>query len=275
MVAVVEIQAVDVVVDGVEDDDLHAHLPQAVDLLGRHAHDAAEVVEDDLDLDARGGLAAEDIRQAVPDLPFGHDIVLEEDEALGVLGFVQQILQIRLARGEVRHARVLVEQKILHAEIVGELAPLGTAAAELLERRRAAPADDLVLIKRRLFLQVEPLLLAVAVPEKIEDQPRHRDSQNQQNPAELIARRSSGLHIDADGDGDGEQLEHRIRHGHALAQDHAEQHDQRNLRQQQHRHERQTQARGDPPLCFLLNFRLMHGKFLSFTGVGENGRGAA
>lgn len=58
VVAVIEIEAVDILVHGVEDDDLHARVAQRLQALRAETLDVAEVVEDDLDLHAAAGALA-------------------------------------------------------------------------------------------------------------------------------------------------------------------------------------------------------------------------
>ena len=101
MVAVVEVQAVHIVVYRIEDDDLHPGTAQRLHLLRRHTHHAAEIVEDQLDLYALPTLTPQNIRQAIPQLALRHDEVLQKDEALRPLHGVQHILQEFFARLQV------------------------------------------------------------------------------------------------------------------------------------------------------------------------------
>ena len=92
MIPIVEVQAVDVVVDRVKDLHLYPALPQGLDLFGGKAHHAAEVVKDKLDLHARRRLPAEDLRHAVPYLSLRNDEKLQKDEVLRLLQLLQHIL---------------------------------------------------------------------------------------------------------------------------------------------------------------------------------------
>ena len=111
MVAVVEVQAVHIVVYRIEDDDLHPGTAQRLHLLRRHTHHAAEIVEDQLDLYALPALTPQDIRQAIPQLALRHDEVLQKDETLRPLHGVQHILQKFLARLQVCRPRISVKRE--------------------------------------------------------------------------------------------------------------------------------------------------------------------
>ena len=258
VVAVVEVKAVDVVVDGVEYLDLHAGIQQRLHLLVGHTHHAAEIVENQLDLHAHAALIAENIGQAIPDLALRHDEILQEDETLRLLQTLQHIVQIRLAGGQVRHLRVAVEGEALAAEVVCHGIPLRGGLPQPFQ----IGAGDLLLGARLLdggeLFQAETLGLAVAVPEQVEDQSHHRHEQHQNDPADLIAG-GTGARPDTHCHHACQHLQHRIRQSHALHEQVAEDDHQRDLRQQQHRHQHKAQRGGYAPLCPLLYSGLSQG----------------
>ena len=94
MIPIVEVQAVDVVVDRVEYLHLYPTLPQGLDLSGGKAHHAAEVIEDNLDLHTFRRLPAEDLLHAVPYLSLRNDEKLHEDEVLRLLQLLQLLQHI-------------------------------------------------------------------------------------------------------------------------------------------------------------------------------------
>ena len=258
VVAVVEVQPVDVVVHGVEYPDLHPSVLQRVYFFVGHTHHAAEIIKDQLDLYALTALAAEDIRQPIPYLAFGHDKVLQEDEPLGRIQCGEHILQIRLTGGQIAQRRVAVQVKALAAEIRCQRIPLGRGLAQLFQ----IGAGELLLRQRLLdghrLLQAQALGRPVAVPQQIEDQPHHRHEQHQNDPAHLITG-GPGAGPDTHGHHTGQQLQYRIGQRHALLEQVAEADHQRDLRQKQHRHHHQPQGGGYTALCSLLYLWLSHG----------------
>ena len=242
----------------VEDQHLYPYAPQLLHGLLGHAHHAAEVVEQHLDLHALSGLPSENIHQPVPQLPLGHDVKLHENEVLRLLHALQHVLQIRLAGGQIAQRRVAVQVKALAAEIRCQRIPLGRGLAQLFQ----IGAGELLLRQRLLdghrLLQAQALGRPVAVPQQIEDQSHHRHEQHQDDPAHLIAG-GPGTGPDTHGHHTGQQLQRGVGQRHALLQKVAEADHQRDLRQKQHRHHHQPQGGGYTALCSLLYLRLSHG----------------
>ena len=117
---------------------------------------------------------------------------------------------------------------------------------------------DLGLLDGDGLFQVQPLGLAVAVPEQVEDEAHHRDEEHQDDPADLIAG-GAGAGPDAHGHHAGDQLQSGVGQGHALLQQVAEDDHQRDLGQQQHGHHHQPQRGGYAALRPLLYSGLFHG----------------
>ena len=217
VVAVVEVQAVDIVVNGVEYLHLHAGVLQLLHLLVGHTHHAAEVVENELDLHSLPALAAEDLRQAIPYLPLGHDEILHKNEPLGGVQHRQHIVEVCLAGGQIVQLRVPVERESLSVEIGGHGVPLGRGLPQLLQ----IGAGELLLRQRLLdghrLLQTQALGRPVAVPQQVEDQPHHRHEQHQNDPAHFVAG-GAGARPYPHGHHARQQLQHRIGQRHALLQ---------------------------------------------------------
>jgi hypothetical protein len=109
------------------------------------------------------------------------------------------------------------------------------------------------------FLQVQPLLGMISVPQPVQDQAHHRHRQDQQGPAQLV-RAAAGAAVDAEDVGQGHQLQQGIGDGHSLPQQVIEHQHQRDLGQQQHRHQHQPQGCRYAPLGFLLYLRFLQRK---------------
>ena len=167
MIPIVEVQAVDVVVDRVKDLYLYPALPQGLDLSGGKAHHAAEVIEDNLDLHAFRRLPAEDLRHAVPYLSLRNDEELQKDEMLRLLQLLQHILQEHLAGGQIRCLRITVKEISLTAQINTEPLPLGEFSPQLLHLDAVGGLLGFRLLRHGQLFQVQPLLLPVTVPEKV------------------------------------------------------------------------------------------------------------
>ena len=257
VVAVVEVEAVHIVVHRVEYHDLHTGVLQLFQPLIGHTHHAAEVVKQQLDLHAQAALAAEDVGQPVPYLALGHDEVLQENEPLRLLQPVHHIVEIRLAGGQIRHLGIAEQRGVLAAEIIRHRIPLGRGLAQLFQ---IGPCDLLLgkrFSDRHGFLQVQALGLAVAAPQQIQDEPHHRHEQYQDDPAHLIAG-GAGARPDTHGHDTGQQLQHGIGQRHALLEQVTEDHHQGYLRQQQHRHQHKAQRGGYAAFRPLLYLRLFH-----------------
>ena len=257
MVAVVEVQPVHILVHRVEHHDLHADGLQGVGLLAAEAHHAAEIVKEELDLHALRPLAAEDGQHPVEEVATGHDIVLQEDEPLRLLQMGQQVVEIRLAGVQIHRLRAVVQGEAVALHIAGQAAPLrltlpqGRHGGTALGRLGGALGG-----KGQLF-QRQALGAALAVPQPVEDQARHRHRQDQQYPANLIAA-AAGTGIDPHGAEQCQDLQQGIGHGHPLLQELGKADDQGDLGQQQDRHQRQAQSRADPAFCLLLYLVLLH-----------------
>ena len=174
VVAVVEVQPVHVVVYRIKDDDLHTGTAQGIHPLRRHAHHAAEVVENQLDLHALPALAAQHIGQPVPYLALGHNEVLQEDEALRLLHGGQHILQKVLAGGQIYCVCRPVKGKAFIVQIGRQRSPLGHALPQLFYVQAALFLLAGGLLGPRQLFQVQALGLPPAVPQPVEHQAHHR-----------------------------------------------------------------------------------------------------
>ena len=150
VVAVIEIEAVDILVHGVEDDDLHARVAQRLQALRAETLDVAKVVEDDLDLHAAAGALAKGRAHAVPELSLGEDKILHEDEALCRFDATEDILQQQRPLGKIDHFRVLIEVKAAAAQILRYTRPAGQRALQTVRVERAAVSQTLRLLRREL-----------------------------------------------------------------------------------------------------------------------------
>ena len=257
VVPIVEVQPVHIVVHRVEDQHLRPNAPQLLHGLLRHAHHAAEVVEQHLDLHALSGLPPENIHQPVPQLPLGHDVKLHENEVLRLLHALQHVLQIRLAGGQIHGPGAGVQGEALPVQIRRQASPLRVLPPQLLHLEAAGLPPGLGFLGPGQLFQVQPLLGMVPVPQPVQDQPHHRHRQDQQGPAQLI-RAAAGAAVDAKDVGQGHQLQQGIGDGHSLPQQVIEHQHQRDLGQQQHRHQHQPQGRRYAPLCLLLHMWFLH-----------------
>ena len=167
MIPIVEVQAVDVVVNRVKDLYLYPALPQGLDLSGGKAHHAAEVIEDNLDLHTCRRLPAEDLLHAVPYLSLRNDEELQKDEMLRLLQLLQHILQEHLAGGQILGLRVTVKEISLTAQINTEPLPLGVFSPQLLHLDAVGGLLGFRLLRHGQLFQIQPLLLPVTVPEKV------------------------------------------------------------------------------------------------------------
>ena len=150
MVAVIEIEAVDILVHGVEDDDLHARVAQRLQALRAETLDVAKVVEDDLDLHAAAGALAKSRAHAVPELSLGEDKILHEDEALRRFDATENILQQQRPLGKIDRLRVLIEVKAAAAQILRYTRPAGQRALQTVRIECAAVSQALRLLRREL-----------------------------------------------------------------------------------------------------------------------------
>ena len=174
VVTIVEGKAVHILVHGVEDEDLNARCAQGVDRFAGKALDVAEIVENNLDLDPRARLGAEDRFQLIPELALGQNEVFKENEALGPCRAVDEVAQQRRAVGEIRRLRVLIETEAAAGQKVCRARPCRHLARELIHSDLAAGAHTLRLVRRALGGTGQAALLRGAAPQKPQDQPRHR-----------------------------------------------------------------------------------------------------
>ena len=257
MVAVVEVEPIHILMHRIEDHDLHANLPQGVHLLVAKAHHAAEIIKEETDLHALRPLAAENGQHPVKQLAAGHNVIFQKDKPLRLLHMGQQVVEIGLAGIQIHSVGAAVKRKTLTGHIAGKAAPLRKLPLYL--RLRGGAAGDLGCALRRFgpFLQRKTLGAALAVPEPVEDQARHRNRQHQQDPADLIAG-AAGAGIDPHGHKQANDLHQQIAKRHTLLQQQRKTHHQRDLHHQQQSHQRKPQARADAPLRFLLYAVFFH-----------------
>ena len=247
--------------DGVE--HLHPHAPfaQGADLLRRHGHHAAEVIQDQVHLHPGGSPLCEDGADAVPNFPLRGDIILQENEAPGRFQPLQQVLQVFLACGEIGHIGVFKQGHILPPQVRRQPSPPGPAGRKILLGAFAAPLHLLRLRRHGDGLQIQLLFNLVSVPKEVQYQPHNGDQHNEHDPAGLIGA-AARPHIDAHHTQHCDYLQHGVADVDLLPEHLGQSDDQRNLQQQQHRHQRQAQGGRYPSLCFPLN--MFHGGILSF-----------
>ena len=167
MVAVVEVQPVDVVVYGVEDLDLHPGAGQCLHLLIGQPQHTAKVVEYELDLHALPAFAAQYVGQPIPYLTLGYNEILQKDEPLRVFQVVQHGVQIRFSGGQIFHRGVSVNRKAFTVQSCRSRIPTGHSLPQPLQLRLG-----LLLLGQRFFrpgqlFQVQPLGLPRTVPQQV------------------------------------------------------------------------------------------------------------
>ena len=130
VVAVVEVQAIHILMDRVKDLCLHTHTPQHAHLFTAKAHHAAEIVKDQLDLHALLPLAAEDVHKAIKDLTAGDDVILHEDKLLRLLQSGKHMLKIGLTCGQIFPIAAAVGSKSSSDGISRNAIPFGNVALQ-------------------------------------------------------------------------------------------------------------------------------------------------
>ena len=257
VVAVVEVQAVHILVHGVEDEYLDAHLAQTVDRLAGKALDVAEVVENNLDLNPLAHLGAEDLFKLIPELSLSQNEVFKEDEALSLGCAVDEITQQNRALGQVRDRGILIELEVAAAEVVCRARPSGQLARELVDGNLTAHAHALRLVRKALGVLRQMALLRRAAPEEPENHTHRRGQQKQDEPDELIGKLTWFI-VDMhrkeqranlyDAVGQRQILLHKVGDGDNKADLHRKQDDD------QH----DPQRRRNAPLALLLNLESLH-----------------
>ena len=226
----------------VEDKDLDPRLAQGIDRLAGKTLDVAEIVENNLDLDPRARLGAEDPLELIPELALGKDKVFQKDKTLGFAGTVDDIAQQRRTLGKIGHLRVLIQAKTAAAQKICRARPRGQLTRQLVERDLAAGAHTLRLIRDTALLLGQMALLRRAAPQEPEDEPHRGSQQKQDEPDELI-RKLTRLIVDMDRKKDRNDLQDPVADGHILLQHMRDQDDGGDLRRQKQDHEHDPQRR--------------------------------
>ena len=262
VVPVVEVEAVDVLVDRVEDADLNAVLPHLLDGLPPHPGNVSEVIEDDLDLHAVPDPVGEDGQHPIPQLPLRQDEILQEDEPLRLLHPGERILKEVRARGEVDGGGVPVEQKAPPGQQPGGPLPVGEQLSQLLLDVVGPPPVQRAVLGRGNGNQVQSLALDVTAPEDVENHPPHRQGHHQQRPGQFIAA-AGGTGLDIDGHADGNELQDRKDDEGMGLEEVGQHHHGDNIQKQQEQDHCKAQGGGDAALSGLLDVTLFHGTLLS------------
>ena len=230
----------------------NALLPQRINILRRHGHHAAEIIQNQIYLHPCGSALGKNPADALPNLPFGCNIILQKDEALGLFHLVQQILQIRLTRWKICHFRIGKHRKILPLQILRKLTPPGPPLCQ----RRLCPGAALLhrrgLLRHSHRLQCQLLFHLIAVPQEIKDQPHHRHQHNKNDPAGLIGT-ATRTHIQMQNAQHTQHLQNRVTNVHFLPKYLDQHYHQGNLQQKQQCHQSQAQSGRYSSLCFALN----------------------
>ena len=191
-------------------------------------------------------------KDLLPEPPLRQDEILEEDEVLRPPQPGDHVGKEALPVGKVGDGGVLIDHEIVFVEIPG-LPPPGGEALPQLVNIAEAPAPLIVLMGRQgHHMELLPLLLDVAAPQDIEDQPRHRHRQHHNGPGQLVGGTPAGP-LNADGHHHPHHLKRKEGDGHMPLQIVGQQQYQRNIPQKQHNNQRNPHRRRNPPLRSLLN----------------------
>ena len=263
VIPIIEVQAVDILVDRVEDFRLHPGLPHPLNSLPTHPGDISEIVKNDLDLHPMAGPLRQDLHKPIPELALRQDEVFQENKALRPGHPAQGIGKKSISAGKVGHIRLTVEQKIPLGQHGSGPPPVGQHLSQPLQVSLALALFRTPVGRSLYRQQIQPFALDIAAPENIQDQPRHRYRYHQQRPGQLVAA-AGGAALDIDGHKDGGRLHNDGQHKGGMGlKKIGQQHYRRHIHYQQHQHQSQTQRGGNPPLCGLLDGTLHNGMFHS------------
>ena len=164
VVTVIEVQAVDIPVDGVEDLHLDPRVFDGLQRPVRQTGQGAEIVDNQVDLHPGGGTFLQYGEDLVPDSPLRQNIILHEDIGLRLPQMLHQIPEEGLPLTEIGGVRIAVQPELPLLEIGGQAAPRRAAAGQggliqVAEHFCALPLGD-----RRHRLQTQLLGLMRAAP---------------------------------------------------------------------------------------------------------------
>ena len=252
MVTVIEVQAVDIPVDGVEDLHLDPRVFDGLQRPVRQTGQGAEIVDNQVDLHPGGGTFLQYGEDLVPDSPLRQNIVLHEDISLRLPQMLHQIPEEGLPLTEIGGVRIAVQPELPLLEIGGQAAPRRAAAGQsgliqVAEHFCALPLGD-----RRHRLQTQLLSLMRAAPQAEQEHTCHWQNQQQTHPAQLIRRTAAAL-VNPNGHHRADQLEKSVHKAGLFFQETGQQKGHRDLRQHRQGAEHQTGRCGDSPLrAFLI-----------------------